>query len=325
MSLEIASGRVPTWPPAPEVPELRGPAGASEWRGVAGVLAAADELAACRSLDSLLKQAVELARERVGVERVGLYVQDPEGENLLRGTWGTDLKGQTTDEREVTHECSPGYRALLLQVQSSQKRWLYYDSTQHLSLEDGKPIAVGHGWLVVTPLVYGGELVGIMYNDSAISGAPMDEAQQIALAVLCSLLANQLASRRSQIGFSVAPSSEGDRGPVVARVLAAVNRDPLVSARSLAKEMSISAGHVTRLFRTEMGMSLVEYRNRLRIQRFFGLVEKGGDNLLAAALSAGFGSYAQFHRVFRRVVGTTPREYIVGQRGTVPPDLPGIE
>ncbi len=270
----------------------------------------------------MLRQAVELARERVGVERVGLFVQDPHSEGTMLGTWGTDLRGQTTDERELSHEISADYRALLLQVQSTRTRWLYYERAQHSSLEAGQPCVVGEGWLVVTPLVHNGELVGVVYNDSAISHAPMDEGKQVALAVFCSLLATQLSARRGQLAFSVAPEQEGERGPVVQRVLAAVNQDPLVSARSLAKEMSISAGHVTRLFRTEMGMSLVEYRNRLRIQRFFGLVEKGGDNLLAAALAAGFGSYAQFHRVFRRVVGTTPREYIVGQRGTPPSDLP---
>jgi AraC-like DNA-binding protein len=30
-------------------------------------------------------------------------------------------------------------------------------------------------------------------------------------------------------------------------------------------------------------------------------------NLLDAALEAGFGSYAQFHRVYRKFLGTTPR------------------
>jgi AraC-like DNA-binding protein len=31
--------------------------------------------------------------------------------------------------------------------------------------------------------------------------------------------------------------------------------------------------------------------------------------MLAAALEAGFGSYPQFHRIFRRVMGCSPGEY----------------
>jgi transcriptional regulator GlxA family with amidase domain len=63
-----------------------------------------------------------------------------------------------------------------------------------------------------------------------------------------------------------------------------------------------------------MGVSLVGYKNRLRLERFFTLVHPGGGNLLQAALDAGFGSYAQFHRVFRDLLGTTPREYLTGDK-----------
>ncbi len=36
--------------------------------------------------------------------------------------------------------------------------------------------------------------------------------------------------------------------------------------------------------------------------------------LLQAALAAGFGSYAQFHRVFREVRRMTPREFLQSRR-----------
>jgi AraC-like DNA-binding protein len=67
-----------------------------------------------------------------------------------------------------------------------------------------------------------------------------------------------------------------------------------------------------------MGVSLVDYRNRLRIDRFFEAIHRSGStgNLLDAALEAGFGSYAQFHRVYRKFVGATPRDiFSSGQRG----------
>jgi transcriptional regulator GlxA family with amidase domain len=57
-------------------------------------------------------------------------------------------------------------------------------------------------------------------------------------------------------------------------------------------------------------MSLVEYRNRLRLERFSMLLDKQGENLLEAALAAGFGSYAQFHRVFLAQRGTTPGKFL---------------
>lgn len=41
-----------------------------------------------------------------------------------------------------------------------------------------------------------------------------------------------------------------------------------------------------------------------------GLVDRGSTTLLEAALEAGFGSYAQFHRVFRAQVHASPRDYL---------------
>jgi len=78
--------------------------------------------------------------------------------------------------------------------------------------------------------------------------------------------------------------------------------------------LAASSARLARVFRAELGVSLVQYRNRLRLERFFELVEHRGGNFSDAAHTAGFGSYAQFHRVFRKLVGTTPREYVAGVR-----------
>src|SRR5690606_27125743 len=88
-----------------------------------------------------------------------------------------------------------------------------------------------------------------------------------------------------------------------------------------AHKLGTTTGRLGKLFKAEMGFSVTAYRNRLRLETFLGLVERGGGNLLEAALDAGFGSYAQFHRVFRSLLGTTPREYLVG-REIKPPRRP---
>jgi transcriptional regulator GlxA family with amidase domain len=57
-------------------------------------------------------------------------------------------------------------------------------------------------------------------------------------------------------------------------------------------------------------MSVTDYRNQLRFARFQALLGRGGENVKSAARQAGFGSYAQFHRVFRAHARTSPREYL---------------
>jgi transcriptional regulator GlxA family with amidase domain len=73
----------------------------------------------------------------------------------------------------------------------------------------------------------------------------------------------------------------------------------------------VSVSQLVRWFKTDLGMPLVEYRNRLRLERFQVLVDAGGANLLRRA--SGFRSYAQFQRVFRTVYGATPRDYLRGR------------
>ena len=81
----------------------------------------------------------------------------------------------------------------------------------------------------------------------------------------------------------------------------------------------MSAGRFARVFKSEMGVSLVRYRNQLRLERFVKIMDAGGSNMLDAALAAGFGSYAQFHRVFQSLRGTTPRAFFARTPGHARP------
>jgi AraC-like DNA-binding protein len=311
MSLEIRPSRLLSRSLAlgGELAEPRAPS-STEWQEVMGLLAAVDELVQHKEPDQVLRRAVELARERIGLERVGLYIRDPSTPGvILRGTWGTGATGETTDERGLHHECSAEDHEALLRTQHNSALWLYFENVRHFAEEEDRSVVIGRGWLAVTPLVSGGELVGVMYNDAAISHSAVDGAKQARAAVFCGLLANLLVHRRDGIGWRPLPdSSEGST--LAQRALRALEKDPVVTGERIAHEMGISPGHLARSFKHEMGLSLVEYRNRLRIERFLRSVQRGNDSLLRAALEAGFGSYAQFFRVYRKLLGTTPREHL---------------
>jgi AraC-like DNA-binding protein len=277
------------------------------------VLAAADELAGFADTDQMLRRAVELARERIGLERVGLFVRDPRAKQLLlRGTWGTGVNGETVDEHTLAHECDPSEVEKFCNMQIDGTLWQH----RECMLQDPQGMSgkteIGRGWLAITPLVAARDLIGVMYNDTALSHAHFDERKQLAGAVFCGLLASLFLPRRSRFRWPATAAAQQSHW--VKSVLRALEQNPRSSGESLARQLSISAGHLARSFKSEVGVSLVEYRNRLLMDRFFVAVERGNGNLLAAALEAGFGSYTQFHRVYKRMFGTSPRE----QRG-VPP------
>jgi AraC-like DNA-binding protein len=286
---------------------------------LAPVLAAADELAAVADTDQMFRRAVELARERIGLERVGLYVRDPRASRLLlRGTWGTGLRGETVDEHTLAHECDPVDGRKLCNIQLEGSLWQCSESTLRCPQGVGGKTELGRGWLVVTPLVAARELVGVMYNDSALSHAALDERKQTGNAVFCGLLAGLILPRRSR--FRWPRTTVTQQSSWVKSALGALEQNPRLSGETLARQLSISAGHLARSFKAEVGVSLVEYRNRRLMDRFFIAFDRGQGNLLAAALEAGFGSYTQFHRVYRRMFGTSPREHGAATR-TLPSAL----
>jgi len=155
--------------------------------------------------------------------------------------------------------------------------------------------------------------VGVMFNDTAISHSTVDAGKQARAAVFCGLIANLFVNRRDGIGWRPLPDDGGNLS-LAQRALRALEKDPVVTGERIAQEMGISPGHLARSFKSEMGISLVEYRNRLRIERFLRSVQSGNESLLRAALEAGFGSYAQFFRVYRKLLGTTPREHLGARR-----------
>jgi AraC-like DNA-binding protein len=83
-----------------------------------------------------------------------------------------------------------------------------------------------------------------------------------------------------------------------------------LSPDELARRSGLSPARLSRLFKQQTGVALVDFRNRQRIERFLQIYGTGQRmTMLDAALEAGFGSYPQFHRVFKRVIGCSPGKY----------------
>jgi transcriptional regulator GlxA family with amidase domain len=89
--------------------------------------------------------------------------------------------------------------------------------------------------------------------------------------------------------------------------------DPGVSSEQLGSTIRAQPSALSRHFHEDMGIRFVEYRARLRLIAFVSLVDQGHP-FSRAALDAGFGSYAQCHRVFRAALGCSARHYFNGQR-----------
>jgi AraC-like DNA-binding protein len=108
-----------------------------------------------------------------------------------------------------------------------------------------------------------------------------------------------------------ADASITDVHPAVERAARLIrNESTGLGLGELARRAGLSAHRLSRLFKQQTGIALVDFRNRQRIEKFLQLYGAGQRRtMLDAALDAGFGSYAQFHRVFKRVTGRSPGNY----------------
>jgi AraC-like DNA-binding protein len=266
---------------------------------------------ACDTIDAILKCAAEMARERIGLARVGIYLRD-ESAGIMRGTWGTDLQGATVDEHFITFDIGQGDRESQERAARNGVYWTVVDNAPIVVHSPTETRVLGRGWVCCTPIRSGLEPLGMMFNDAGLTGVPVDDEKQSRAAMLCSLLgtALDLAQRRGLAPNTVDTPHASPRSPVVVKVAQLLADDPAMTGDDLGAKLRLSVSRIARLFKSEMGMSLVEYRNRLRLERFSTLLDRKGANLLEAALAAGFGSYAQFHRVFLAQRGLTPGKFL---------------
>jgi AraC-like DNA-binding protein len=112
--------------------------------------------------------------------------------------------------------------------------------------------------------------------------------------------------------FLSSTSSPGDSvvGPEVQATMRLLAQDPAMSRETLSERVGLSPAALSRQFREQLGVTLVTYRQRLRLEHFVELACDGRYTLLDACYRAGFGSYAQCHRVFQESMGCSPREYL---------------
>jgi transcriptional regulator GlxA family with amidase domain len=118
--------------------------------------------------------------------------------------------------------------------------------------------------------------------------------------------------RRSGSDPQLSPWLEGRNHihPAVHRVQDAITADPTKAwtLRALAKVAGASSRHLTRLFQEYSGMSITDYRNRLKVALARELISQTNLEMETVAERAGFGSTRQLRRAWKRLYETVPRD-----------------
>ncbi|MFB3895538.1 MAG: PAS domain S-box protein [bacterium] len=161
-------------------------------QGLTAVIEAADELITCSDLDMVYRRAVELGREKLGLERCSLYIED---ENIVHGTYGTNQHGKTTDEHNIAISTEQWRQYLQLSTTAKQP-WLVFEKPW-LEWTGKQLIELSSGWTIATPIRSVQGQIGVFFNDAAITNAPLIPDKQEIIVVYCSLLSSIIERKRA--------------------------------------------------------------------------------------------------------------------------------
>ncbi|WP_130619183.1 helix-turn-helix transcriptional regulator [Dyella amyloliquefaciens] len=106
--------------------------------------------------------------------------------------------------------------------------------------------------------------------------------------------------------------AEGERRPAwLRRVLQRLHDDPLAtpSLQELALLAGVHPSHLARSFQRSQGTTVGDYQRGLRIELARKALAGHDHSIAEVAAMAGFSDQSHFARVFKRVIGKTPRDY----------------
>jgi AraC-like DNA-binding protein/ligand-binding sensor protein len=141
------------------------------------------------------------------------------------------------------------------------------------------------------------------YYASRVLNAEQYESMVRLLSIFAGHLAacgNQLALQRTKANI-----------PAVLRarqIIDAGYREEL-SLGEIARQVNVSAGYFSELFKEATGLNFVDYVTRLRVEKAKNLLQNPRLRVSEIAFDVGFQSLSQFNRSFRRIVGSSPKDF----------------
>lgn len=154
------------------------------------------------------------------------------------------------------------------------------------------------------------------------TGAGISSCLDLALALVADDFGEALAQRvarqlvvylkrpsgQSQFSVPLEPISTTRRVDELRHYIADHLSDPLTVA-DLAENLHISDRQLTRIFKSELGMTPAAYVESARLEAARNLLETTADTLSRVATKTGFRTVDTLARAFRRSLGLTPTEY----------------
>ena len=107
------------------------------------------------------------------------------------------------------------------------------------------------------------------------------------------------------------PAAEADPHPIIEKITEYIqnNLNEDLSVNDIARKMNISVYYLSHLFKSVTGISILEYRNELRLTKAKQLLIESSASINQIALQCGFSNASYFSEVFARSEKISPSQF----------------
>lgn len=115
--------------------------------------------------------------------------------------------------------------------------------------------------------------------------------------------------------FYTPPNARNRKMPQIEQYIREDFANPALCASSIAERFRISTSYLSRIFKADMGVGLVDYIHQIRIDAAKVALRNTYATIDEVATTVGFSNRWVFMRVFKKLEGTTPGAYRSAQGG----------
>lgn len=238
-------------------------------QGLRSVVAIADQLIRIDEMDDLYRRTITLVRDRLDIERASLYILD-ENATMIHGTYGVDRRGELVDETgfsepmtaEWERSAKPSRRLGDFQWHVGSGPYRDWNGTEYATF--------GEGWHVTTPILSARRPIGVIINDTAISGHTLEDVKQEILVVFCSVLGSIIERKRAEAALQTANEELEQRVLDRTRGLVEMNQKRQQLSRRLLEVQETERRAIARELHDEIGQAMTAVKMNLQAMAMVG-------------------------------------------------------